>query len=134
MGAGLGFAEILSVQNNVRAELLAIAHLNERREFRHDDGRGNPEQFSLVGEGLRVIARRSRNDAPLLLIGWKLRERVARAAFLETSGALQVVELAENFHAGDFAQRNRWRTRRIINRAFNAIARLLDVLKRDHAV
>jgi hypothetical protein len=32
-----------------------------------------------------------------------LRQGVTRAAFFETSSALQVVELAEDFHAGDFA-------------------------------
>ena len=110
------FAKIFSVQDDGRAEFLAIAHFNERREFRHHDRRGNSEQFSLIGERLRVIAGRSRDDAALLLIGRKLRERVARAAFLETSGALQVVELAENLHAGDFAQRNRRRAGRVDKR------------------
>ena len=53
-----------------------------------------------------MVARRSGNDSTLLLVTRQLCQRIARAPFLEASRALQVVELAENFHAGDVAQRN----------------------------
>ena len=69
--------------------------------FRHHHSRRNAEQFALISERLSVIASRRRNDAALFLIGGQLRKRVARTAFLETPGALQVVELAENLHPGD---------------------------------
>jgi len=68
------------------------------------------------------------------LIRRKLREGVACAAFLKTSGALEVVELAKDLHARDFAQRNRWRTGRIINGAFDALARRLDILESHNHV
>ena len=122
------------MQDDGGAEFLAIADLNERRVFRHHDRRRNAEQFSLVGERLGVIARGGRDHAAFLLVGRQLRESVARAAFLETAGALQVVELAENFHPGDLAQRNRRLAGRIIDRAFDSLPRLFDVFERDHAL
>ncbi len=103
MGMRFRFGKIFSVQNDVGAECLAITYFNERRVFRHHDRGRNAEQFSLISERLRVITGRSGDDAAFLLIGGQLRECVARAAFLKTSGPLCVVELAENFHARDLA-------------------------------
>ena len=128
----LRFGEIFSVQDDGRAELLAVADLDERRVFRHHDRRGNAKQLALIGEGLGVIAGGGRDDAALLLFRRQLRQGVARAAFLEAAGALQVLELAENFHARDLAQRNRRLAGRIINRALDSLPRLFDVLQRDH--
>jgi hypothetical protein len=62
-----------------------------------------------------------------------LGQRITRAPLLEASCSLQIVQLAENLHACDFAQRDRMRTRRIVNRIRNAFARRLDILKRDQA-
>ena len=80
-----------------------------------------------------MVACRSGDDPALLLLTRQLCKRIARSAFLEAPGALQVIQFAENFHAGDFAQRNGGRTRRIINRARNSFARRFDVLKCDQA-
>src|SRR5215470_7591506 len=80
-----------------------------------------------------MVSGRSGNDSALLLIMRQLRQRVSRPAFLETSCSLQVVEFAENFQAGDFAQGDGRRTRRIINRIRNSFARRFDVLKCDQA-
>ncbi len=124
-----GFAEILAVHDHGRAELLAIAHFDQGRELRHHDGGGNAQEFSLIGEGLGVITRGGGDDAALLLFRRQLRERVPRAAFLEASGALEVVQLAINLHPRDLAQRNRVRARRVIHCAFDAFARDRDVLE-----
>jgi hypothetical protein len=43
-----------------------------------------------------MVAGGRGDDAALFLLRRKLRERVTRAPFLETSGALQIVELAVN--------------------------------------
>src|SRR3977135_723124 len=80
-----------------------------------------------------MIARRSRNDPALLLIGRKLCERVACAAFLEASRPLQVVQLAEDFHPRDFTEWDGGRTRGIVNRVRNSFARRFDVLKCEQA-
>jgi hypothetical protein len=80
-----------------------------------------------------MVARRSGNDSTLLLVTRQLCQRIARSPFLKASRALQVVELAENFHPGDVAQRNGGRTRGTINRVRNSFARSFDVLKCDQA-
>ena len=95
---------------------------------------GGQKTVALVSQRLGVIAGGSGDDAALLLIGRKLRKRVARAALLETSGPLQVVELAKNLHAGDFAERNVARARRVVDGVFNAIPCRFDVVKRNHAL
>ena len=110
--ARLGFAEIVSVQDHIGAEFLAVVYLNQRGEFWHDHSCGNTEQLSLIGERLRVIASRSGDDAALLLIRRKLNQGVARAALLEASSALQVLEFAENSHTGEVAEWNGMRTGR----------------------
>src|SRR5438093_11896696 len=78
-----------------------------------------------------MVARRSGNDSTLLLFTRQLCQRIARASFLEASRTLQVIELAENLHAGDVAQRNGGRTWGIINRVRKSFARRFDVLKCD---
>ena len=69
----------------------------------------------------------------LLLIRRQLRQRVTRAALLETSGPLQVVQLAKDIHARGFTQRDRTGARRIVNCIRNPGARRLDVLECDQA-
>ena len=130
---GFGFAEILPVHDDGGAELLAITHLDQRREFRHDDGGGDAEQFALIGEGLGVIAGGGGDDAALFLLGRQLGEGVGGAAFFETSGALEVVELAVDLHPGQLAQRDGVRTGGVVDGVLDAIARGLDVLERGHA-
>ena len=80
-----------------------------------------------------MVARRGGNDSTLLLVTRQLCQCIARAPFLEASRTLQVVQLAENLHAGDVAQRNGGRTWGIINRVRNSFARRFDVLKCDQA-
>jgi len=81
-----------------------------------------------------VIAGRGRDHSAFFLIGGKLRECVARAAFLKTSGALQVVGLQKISMPGDLAQRNGRQTGRIKNGAFDAVARRFDLLECGHAL
>jgi hypothetical protein len=114
--------------------VLTIVHFDKRRELWHDDGGRNAEQFALISECLCVIAGRCRDDAALLLFGRELGKRLPCAAFLKTSGPLQVVELTENLHAGDFAQRNGMLTGGIINCGSNAITSRFDVFERNHAI
>src|SRR5687768_17956390 len=57
--------------------------------FRSDHRGRNPEQFALIGEGLGVVTGGGGDHAALLLFRRQLREGIARAAFLEASGALQ---------------------------------------------
>ncbi len=61
--------EILAMQNNIRAQFLAIAYFDERRVLGHDHCRRNAEQFSLIRERLSVVAGGSSDHAPFFLIG-----------------------------------------------------------------
>src|SRR5437667_5106871 len=81
-----------------------------------------------------MVASRGRDHAPFFLVGRQLDKGVARASFLKTARALQVVELAENFHARGLAQRDRRPAGRIVNRVGDAVARRFDVFERDHAL
>src|SRR5205823_12553269 len=101
-----GVSEIFSVKNDGRAKFLAITYFNQRSELRHHHCSRNAEQFPLVGKRLSVIARRRGDHATLLLTRRQLNQSVTSAAFLETSGALHVVELAEDLHTCDLTQRN----------------------------
>ena len=83
----------------------------------------------LVGERLGVIAGRGGDHAFLFCSAEKLREGVARAAFLEAAGALEIVELAINLHPGELAQRDRLRAGRFVNRALDAAGGFFDVVK-----
>src|SRR4029450_894478 len=120
------------MQDDRRPEFLAITYFHQRRKLRHHDCRGNTKQLALICERLSVITSGGGDDAALLLISGQLRECITRAALLKTSGALQVVELAENFHTRDFAECDRGLTRRIINLIGNALTRGFDVVKSDH--
>jgi len=114
--------------------LLARADLYQRRKFGHYYRGRDCEQLALIRQRLGMVACGGGNDSAFLLVRRQLCQRVARAAFLEASGSLQVVELTENFLSGDSAQGDRRRTRRIINRARDALARRFDILKRDQAI
>src|SRR5438105_9331092 len=129
-----GFSEIFSVKNDGRAKFLTITYFNQRREPRHHHCSRNAEQFALVGKRLSVIARGRGDHATLLLIRRQLGQSVTSAAFLETSGSLQIVEFAENFHARDLTERDGRRTGRIVNRTSDPFARRFDILERDHRV
>src|SRR5437870_9945540 len=89
--------------------------------------------MALVSERLSVVAGGRSGDAAFFLVVGQLREGIARAAFLETSGALQVVELAVDLHAADLAQCDGRRTWRIEDRAGDTFARGSNVIERDHA-
>src|SRR5579864_2187206 len=62
----------------------------------------------------------------------KLQQRIARAAFLEGAGALQIIELAMDVRAGELRQRNRLDAWRFVDAAAYALARGFDVGDRKH--
>src|SRR5882724_6392917 len=96
-------SKIFSAKNDRRPKFLAIIYFNQWSKLRHHYRRRNAEQFPLVGKRLSVIAGGCRDHATFLLIRRQLGQSIARTALLETSSALQVVELAENFHGRDLA-------------------------------
>ena len=81
-----------------------------------------------------MIASRGRDYSAFFLLRGQLRERIACAAFFEASGALQVVQLAKNLHAGELTQRDRCPTGRVVDCPLDSFPSSLDITKRDHAV
>src|SRR2546427_13185063 len=82
--------------NDRRAEPPGRGKLRGRRVLRHDRGAGNPESPRMPREGLRHVARATREDAVTSLFRRQERDRVARAADLERSGRLQVLQFQED--------------------------------------
>ena len=68
---------------------------------------GDPEAAGVVGDALRVVAGRSRDDAVRLLFGRQVREEVAGPPFLERAGELKVLELQPDPGAGERRERLR---------------------------
>ena len=60
----------------------------------------------MVGQPERMVPRRGRNHPAFLLLGGELHQRIARAAFLEAPGALEILQLAKNAHAGGLGKGN----------------------------
>lgn len=60
-----------------------------------------------------MITRRCGNHAALTLLGWEGQQRVARAAFLEAAGPLQILHFAIDLQSGRFRERNAQRARRV---------------------
>src|SRR6266481_1894387 len=81
-----------------------------------------------------MIASRGRDYSAFFLLRGQLRERIACAAFFEASGALQVVQLAKNLHAGELTQRDRCPTGRVVDCPLDSFPSSLDITERDHAV
>ncbi len=130
--AGARFAEIGPFQHHRGAELAAIGHLDQRRELRHHHGHRDPQQRAVIGDALRVVARRGGDDAATARLRRQPQQRIARAALLEAAGALQVIELAENVRAGELRQRDRFDARRQVHAAGDPRARRLDVGEGQH--
>src|SRR5882672_6141338 len=80
----------------------------------HHDGDADAEKLPRKSHGLRVVARGEGQHAALALRRCELRERVERAAELESADALQVLALEEDFGAGALVYRARGEHRRAV--------------------
>ena len=101
-------AQGIAVQHDLRTQRLGPRYFVERRRRRHDDGRRNVHAAPVEGHALGVISRRGGNHASLLLGGVQTVQLDQRAARLEGSGQLQVLELEYDAGAGQFRQRRRF--------------------------
>ena len=93
-------ADIRPVQHDSRTERAAVAHLDQRGKLGHHDRHWDVQQTAVVSHPQRMIAGRGGDHAASPLLCGKPLQRVARAAFLEATRALQIVELAEDVRAG----------------------------------
>ena len=72
--ARLGISVVIHwpVQDHSGAVLLGLGDFHRRRALGHDDSDRNAEPLAVIGDGLRVIAGRRRDDAALPLVLGKL--------------------------------------------------------------
>jgi hypothetical protein len=78
-----GLEEVVAFEHYGGAVHLRVLDLRVRRTFRHDDRRRDAEPRSVVGHGLRMVAR-AHGDDPACALGLAERqELVQRAALLE---------------------------------------------------
>lgn len=90
---------ITVVGHDVRTVAARGRDLGSRRIQRHDDRCGNTQQLRGQRDGLRMVARRKRDDARRALPLVELRQCVERAAKLEGAHALEVLALEEHLRA-----------------------------------
>ena len=76
-----------------------------------------------------MIARRRSDDTAALFLIAQQQPRIARAALLETAGAVQVFELTEDLAGSDFRKRNTRRAWRSQNCVANALGGALNFRK-----
>ena len=128
------FIKSVAVQNDRGTELPTARHFHQWSKTRHHDRDGNAQQPSVPCQPERMVSRRRGDDARTRLRRRQLRQRVARAAFLETARALEIFLFAKNMRAGQFAQRGGFRAGRVRHRAQQTCMGGDDFRQRNHAV
>ena len=128
---GISGIEGVAVQHHVGAVTFRLRHLYGGRVGGHHDHGFDAEPVGVIGEALRMIARRRRDHALGARRLVELEQRVERAAFLIGGGELQILELEIDRRAGHFRKRaadQRWRSD---DGVANALVRGADVVDRD---
>ena len=112
LGAHLRVRHGLAVQHHGGAVRFGRGDLHERRRHRHHDGRRNVQPPGVIGDRLRVIAGRHRDDAARAFGFAQRGELHERAALLERVGDLQVLVFDPHLRAGELRQLRRGQHRR----------------------
>ena len=86
----------------------------------------------MEGDGQPVVAGARRRDAARPLGGLELQEQIGGAALLERAGHLEVLELEEAADAAQLRERPRVGAGRLVDRAFEPLARGRDVGRFEH--
>ena len=131
LGPHLRLRNRFAVEHHLGAVGLCRLDLHERGRYRHHDRDRNAQPPGVVGDRLRMIAGRHRNDAAGAL-GWRERsELVEGAALLERIGDLEVLIFDEDLRAGQRRQFGRRQHRRTQDVARNDTPRRLDIRECD---
>ena len=83
----------------------------------------------MIGDAEGVVAGRGGDNATFLLLRGKQQQRVARPAFFEAAGALEIFQFAKNLHASGFRERDGERARGFDNEAADAFCSGLDIVE-----
>jgi hypothetical protein len=106
-------------------------HFEGRRRGRHDDDGGYAEEGGGLGQRLRVVAGRVRDDAAGPAGVGHAGESGVGAAQLEGAGPLEVLTLEEDVRAGTLGRPGSGQERRAQRHAGQAAGRLRDGGGRD---
>src|SRR5579864_35041 len=129
-GLFAGLVVIRAVKDDFGAVALCRRSLDQRRRQRHTDLRANSVTAGVVGDSLGVVPRRGGDYAAGTLFGSQRQQFVERAAFLESAGALQIIELEINRIPGVLGEIFRAGAWRQIDGVTNASHGRLDFGKR----
>ena len=125
--AHLRLRHAFAVEHDLGAVGLRGLDLHERRRHRHDDGGRDRQARGVVGDRLRVVARRHGDDAAFARRRIERGELVERAAVLERVGDLQVLVFDEDLGAGQRREFRRRQHRRAQHVPGDGAARRYDV-------
>jgi hypothetical protein len=100
-----GIVEVMSMEDELRAEGTHRGDLDRVRRVGDADRRRHAEEAGRKGDRLAVVARRRGDDAALPILGAQLRDEVDPAADLEGADGLMVLVLHEDFGAEQLAER-----------------------------
>jgi len=123
---------VVAMQQVARAVLAHSGNFDQRREQRHDDGRGDVQPLAVKRQGHAVIAGAGGDHAAPAFFGAEREQTIERAAFFERSGDLKIFQFAKNPAAGHTAEVFRIGQWREIDLILDALARFFDVDKADH--
>jgi len=121
-----GLIVIDAVEDYVAAITLRRRHFHQRSGGGHDDGAANAALRGVIGDSLRVISRRSADDAALLFFRAEQQDFVERAAFLVRAGHLQIFELEIDLLACGGGEFGGIRARGHVDRSANAVGGFAD--------
>src|SRR6185437_2358747 len=120
------------VEDDFRAVTACRGHFRRRRVLRHRNEHANAGFTTCKRHRLRVIARGKRDDALLLLFARERLDLVRRAANLESTGALKIFALEEDFLAAGFVELARSHYRRAVNAGGDAVSCFVDEIDSQH--
>jgi hypothetical protein len=87
-----GFLQGRAGNDDLGTEPARVLDLHHRRPDRHHDSGGNAEPPCVVGDALRMIARRHRDDAAPPFLRRQRRKPIEGTALLEGRGELEILE------------------------------------------
>ena len=114
---GAGLVKSFAVQNDIAAHAFGLHHFDGRGGLGHHDRHRHTQTGAVIGQALRMVARRCSDHAALFLFIGQLQQSVERAALFVGGGELQVFKFEPDIRASNLGQRDRMHHRRLHDRA-----------------
>ena len=123
----VGIVKAVTIEHDFGAERLRALDLEDRRRRGHADDGLDAELLRGVGDALRVVAGRRRDDAFRLFFVRELADLVVGAAQLECARVLQVLRLQVDVVAGNLREVVAVDEPRLARDAFKLLCGAVDV-------